>query len=638
MLVFNRTFAFAFLLLGATSPLFAQTIPTGSSELLYSKNVKPVAVAENNQQALRTPPVRGFQPITFARQATRNTRTPLMIVTDNPGLLTMKYIPGLKLNPSATADYCTPPAAMQGCCWYNIPNQSGNEESYTSPKSLFASEDDARNFYLSLKPEMPFYLPDSEGTVGPVNGWYYGGGDGHGSVDYLKTGSAYGPGKDPTFDVLATADGKVINTDWNDLFGNYVILEHKTPKGTLYRTGYFHLRDGFDHDLQLAKKVNVTSNNKFQRDSLYVRFANMANPSTQLWGTNQQAIKVKNGDMVRAGQHIAFAGNTGYGGAGWGLDTMTAKPTNPNTGNNHLHFMLWVKAPANTNGVQWLEVDAYGMYAVLNGNNESCLQPGNDKAFDRFFAPHFPSFHGLPAEAALADTRYFPEMGIHPQTFNISRQNSEFIASGAYEYTASANWAARVNMSADSYQKYFNEYSAQGMTPRQISACKDNNGNALFTVIWRKLEAGEVTSAIHHADDATFTAAWKKQTEELKRSCVEHIRYESGGKSMHAAVFSTINKGYYAYTGMSAPDLQKTFDDLSKKGFMPINISAEEVGGKTTYGGVWAPANGKQFVALADLSPSAYQQKFTELVSQGYRLYRIMAYGNSTKYAAIWAK
>ena len=192
-------------------------------------------------------------------------------------------------------------------------------------------------------------------------------------------------------------------------------------------------------------------------------------------------------------------------------------------------------------------------------------------------------------------------------------------------------------MNGTQYQNYFNEYGAKGYIPRQISVCKSNGGDPLFTVIWRKTEAGEKTAAYHNIDDAAWSAAWKKHVEQEKKSVTEHIKYEVNGKVYHAAVFSSINKGFYLYHGMNATDFKKKFDELYAQGFMMSSIQAEEIGGKTTYGGIWVPIKGS-FIALTELSAQGYQSKFEELVSQGYTLTRVMSYANSTKYAAIWNK
>ncbi len=620
------------------------TRSTSSSAMLYEKVRLAGNVQENHEDLMKTIPSAkliggarnsGGRKTGIANVAVQKEEQQVFV--ENRNLLNKAVLATAASNPSATADYCTTPTVMQGCCNYWIKDNIANKNVlYGPPDEIFSSETDARNYYLSLKPRMPFYLPYSESTVRPGNVWYYSNGKGHGSIDYSKESSAYGAGIDPTFKVLAAANGKVVSKGWVDLFGNFLILEHKAPNGTIYRTGYFHLRDGFDHDLQKAKATKVTSGDPTSRDSLYVLYANKSNPSTLQWGTNAQKIKVNVGDNVYAGQHIAFAGNTGYGGAGWGLDA-NGNPTNPNTANNHLHYMHWIKTPATSGDQSWLEIDPYGVYAVVNDGNRDCLQAGVNNGFNRFFAPHYPSFHNVPLEFVAGEFGYFPGTGMGLQTLNVSRKGNDYISAGSFQYGLSNQWYCRINMNGTQYQNYFDEYGGKGFIPRQISVCKSNGGDPLFTVIWRKIEPGEKTAAYHNIDDAAFTAAWKKHVDQEKKAVTEHVRYEVNGKVYHAVIFSSINKGFYVFYGMDAAAFKKKFDELFAKGFMMSTIRAEEIGGKTTYAGVWIPLKGS-FIALADMSFQGYQSKFDELSGKGYKLTRVMSYANSTKFAAIWNK
>ncbi|HQX95626.1 MAG: hypothetical protein KA968_03245 [Chitinophagaceae bacterium] len=636
---------FLLLYVCATTASAQDSRTTSSSSLLYQSVNKPAVIAEDHETLEKTIPSATIRRTKPTRVGAARKIKPVAdndevrVFVDNRNLLSKAVLSTANNNPSATADYCTSPSVLaQGCCNYWINNNITNkEELYGPPDEVFDNETDARNYYLSLKPRTPLYIPYSDSKVKPGNVWYYSNGNGHGSVDYSKESSAYGPGIDPTFNIHSSGNGKVVAKGWKDLFGNYLIIEHVAPNGTVYRSGYFHLRDGFDHDLLKAKATKVTSGKASSRDSLYVLYANKPNPSQLQWGTNAQKIKVNVGNTVYAGQHVAFAGNTGYGGAGWGLDA-NGNPTNPNTANNHLHYMLWIKSPDASAEISWLEIDPYGLYALINDSNKDCLQAGVNNGFKRFFAAHYPSFHNVPLEFVTGEFGYFPGTGMSLQTLSVHKKGNNYYASGSFQYGLPSQWYCRINMNSEQYQQYFNEYSGKGYTPRQISVCKSNSGDPLFTVIWRKLAAGEGTASYHNMDDAAWKAAWKKHVDTEKKSCTEHVKYEWNGKTMHAAVFSNINKGFYVYHGMTKVELQTKFDDMSKAGFMPSNLEADEIGNSTTFSGVWVPANGKAFVALAELSPGAYQNKFTEMNGKGYKLSRVMGYDNSEKFVAVWTK
>ncbi|PSL48826.1 peptidase M23-like protein [Chitinophaga niastensis] len=609
------------------------------SELLY-RPIKPTAkVMEGNEPSQqKLPSGRTSAPMNITRLVAAPkwnravTGNAQLISIDN-GLLMRDKVTVMKGNMTA---FCTTPTVTIGCCGYSIKDEVANKNLfYASPASIFNNEADARTYAESLSPKLPFYLPYTNSKVFPSGGWIYSGGSGHGSIDFLKTADAYGAGIDPTFGVYASAPGKVVTAMWDQFFGNVVIIEHTAADGTQYRTGYFHLRGGFDHDLQNAKNITVADpNNKDARDTKYKKFANLPNPSKLLWGTNDQQLKVKAGDQVYAGQQIAWSGNTGFGGAGWGLN-QDGTPIDPNTGNNHLHFMLWITSPNPATGVNWMEVDAYGVYATAD--NSSCYEVGAVSPFNRFFAPFYPSFHNVPVEYITRYWGYYTGMGMALQTLSVHKSGNQYLASGSFQYGLSSQWYCRINMSSAQYQQYFDEYYAKGYIPRQIAVTNDNSGNPLFTVIWKQ-RGNENFTAIHNATDDVWNAKWKTCVDQQKMRVTEHVVYYAGGKRYHAGVFGSNNPGgFYMYYGMNTNDFTKKFDELNKAGLMTVNVNIEENGSQNNVGGLWWPRN-KAYYSYMNMTPADYQTKFQDLNAQGYQLYRIQGYDNSSRFAAIWMK
>ncbi len=608
------------------------------SELLY-RPIKPTAKIMEGPEPSRqvaTPPgavnVRNLRAAPKWNLAADNSTRQISI--DNLQLLPDKKVVTLK-KADAPA-YCTPPTVTIGCCSYSIKDEvAGKSLLYASPAAVFSNENDARTFAQSLSPKVPFFLPYTNSKVYPAGAWKYDNGSGHGSVDFLKTSDAYGPGIDPTFGVYASAAGKVVTAMWDPFFGNVVIIEHKAADGTSYRTGYFHLRGGFDHDVANAKVINVKDpNDKDARDTKYKKFANLPNPSQLLWGTNAQKLKVKAGDNVYAGQQIAWAGNTGFGGAGWGLN-QDGTPTNPNTANNHLHFMLWIKSPGT--GADWMEVDPYGVYATSESSNSACYEIGANGAFNRFFAPFYPSFHNVPVQYITQYWGYYTGMGMALQTLSVHKSGNQYFASGSFQHGLPGAWYCRINMNSNQYQQYFDEYYGKGYIPRQISVTNDNAGNPLFTAIWQK-RGNESFAAVHNVTDEVYAAKWKTYVEQQKMRVTEHVVYYAGGKRYHAGVFGSNNPGgFYMYYGMNANDFVKKFDELNKAGLMTVNVNIEENGSQNNVGGLWWPRN-KAYYSYMNMSPADYQAKFTDLSAQGYQLFRVQGYDNSSHFAAIWMK
>src|SRR5690606_41184384 len=85
-------------------------------------------------------------------------------------------------------------------------------------------------------------------------------------------------------------------------------------------------------------------------------------PDHMSWGDDTHTLRVMPGDVVKAGEVIGWAGNTGAGGAGAGLDD-EGKPSNWK-GNTHLH--VYVAAPHPTMSDTWVWVDPYGVYGEVD--------------------------------------------------------------------------------------------------------------------------------------------------------------------------------------------------------------------------------------------------------------------------------
>lgn len=355
---------------------------------------------------------------------------------------------------------------------------------------------------------------------------------------------------------------------------------------------------------------------------------------TLQWGTNQQAIKVKSGDNVYAGQLIAYSGNTGYGGAGWGLDN-NGNPTNPNTANNHLHFQMTAPFPGTKD---WVFVDAYGVYSKMKTDaGEQCYDLLDATAYVRLFAPFYPSFHNVPAEYIGFYWGYYTGMGMGLQTLSLHRYGDQVLASGSFQPGLPTNWRARLYLTSDEYQQWFTTYANQGFRPREIAVTRAKNGAPRFTVIWKKT-AGEGFIGHHNLTDADWTAKWKEYVVDKKMRVEEHAAYEVGGQRRWAAIFVTDpHPAFHELHYMTSDDYNANFKKFYDQGFRPWSVDPEELGGGILYGAIWRPLPGS-WVARHGLTPAEYQTQFEQFTAQGFRLHRVRGYVNSGRFASIWTK
>jgi hypothetical protein len=97
---------------------------------------------------------------------------------------------------------------------------------------------------------------------------------------------------------------------------------------------------------------------------------------------------------------------------------------------------------------------------------------------------------------------------------------------------------------------------------------------------------------------------------------------------------------WVARHGLTSAQYQQEFDRLSKKGFRIVGVSGYGVAGKAHYAAIWEAGPGPARVARHGMTSAKYQQAFTLLTGQGYRLVRVSGYGigGTDYYAAIFEK
>jgi hypothetical protein len=518
-----------------------------------------------------------------------------------------------------------------GCASYGIPDQTaGKTPVYLQPLHAFGSEQSARNFAITVAPKLPMTYPFHDPSVHPVQGWFYSSGDFHGAVDYMKDGDQYGGGKDPSFPVHAIADGRVVTVVWDSWSGNIVVIEHVAHDGSKYRTAYFHLRNGFKHDLAQALKTDP-GKDPSGSPAKYLKFAKLPNPSHQYWGTEAQKILVKPGQTVHRGQQIAWSGDTGPGGAGKGLND-DGTPSDSNTANNHLHLMTAVPHP--TQAGNWVQVDPYGVYGQIG---DDCYDLDAGPAYARLFAPFPPSFNNLPADAFLKYWSYYLQMGMVLQTLSVHRHGGDVLTSGSFQTGIENDWWVYFYLPRAEAQAKFDAFFKKGYRPRELSVTPDDSGQPRFNMIWKKMK-GESFYAFFDLTDAD----WQKKWDDLVKK--QHYRVEdqfeyggAGGSRHHAAIFVKDGPAdFYELHDTSFAQFQKSFDDYYKKGYQLQDFNAALLA-STTYGGIWRKKPG-YWITHFDVSPADYQNIFWDLQNKGYRLWKIQGYADSQKFGAIWTK
>jgi hypothetical protein len=501
-------------------------------------------------------------------------------------------------------------------------NFSGwSDATFKAPKNAFATKAEAEAFLLKIHAEQPFFLPFTDPNVKLGHGWYYNSGKLHRACDYSRSGVE--EDEDPTFLVTSAGSGVVVATDWDGNGGNYVAVESTAPGGQKVMFIYLHLRDGKSHDI--AKAKSSTSN-----DEKYVKYRAFANdyPDHLSWGTESHTIKVNVGDPVSIGTPLAWAGNTGAGGAGSGLNE-DGSPKNWK-GNTHLH--VYVAVPHPTLADTWVWVDPYGVYQEVD---TGCYDLLKDTKFSRLYAPFYSTFHGVPYEVFKFYWGYYPNMGRKLRTLSIHRDGNSLLASGSFQSGIPGGWYLHTYRTIDEFQDLATLRYQQGYIMRETTVEKTLGGQPRFSAIWRPLEPGESIEHRAQLTDAQWSDLWQDRVVDEEWRLEDYFGYSVAGVNYQSAFVTSYEGRPFLYSGLlSSSALDDKIDEYKADGYLPVSFNAANRTGGLRFSGIFRDLPGCWKVRWG-LTPAGYQSYVSQQIQLGYRVWKVQGYSNSDRYGVV---
>ena len=494
-----------------------------------------------------------------------------------------------------------------------------------APATVFASATDARSYLATVRAHMPMILPDGHPGVRLGHGWMYNGGGSHRGQDYSR--SDVESGDDPTFAVRAVADGRVLVVYWGGA-GNGVAIEHTAPDGFRFLSVYYHLRNGKDHDLAKALALDCSQSGD-SRCPKYKLFAQRY-PNHVSWGTNAHKLMVKLGDTVVAGQQLGWAGNTGPGGAGNGLND-DGSPKSPR-GNVHLHTYWGAQHPTEPN--TFIHIDPYGVY---NKENTGCYDLLEDTLFARVVAPFYENFHALPLEVLSTYFSYYAQMGMSPRTLSVHRDGFDVRATGSFQRGIPGSWSTRLYMTEATFQQRFDENFAAGRIPRETTVIPDGWGSSpRYSVTFRPRLPGEGFDHRGRMTSSVWQQKWSALVEGQRWRVADYFGYSVGGDDYRAALFSsTEGRPFYLWTNQTYSGLKSRIQAGFEDGLAPVSVTVAELDDATRYNVILMPRAGCWHWYVG-LSKDSYQATWSSMAARGYRLEKVQGYDGSDKYAAVF--
>lgn len=227
--------------------------------------------------------------------------------------------------------------------------------------------------------------------------------------------------------------------------------------------------------------------------------------------------------------------------------------------------------------------------------------------------------------------------GYVPYEIDAINYHGEILFSGVWRQEEGIIWEARSGLSEQAYQNKINTLTPQGYVPYSITVYKDADGNTKFAAIWKK-EPHISFIAKHNLTEV----AYQNQFNELAK--IGYIPYsisvyeENNIIKIAAAWRKEPNVTVIGKHHLTESEYQKTFDELTPKGFIPMEIASYKRNGSTNFAGVWIKQSGTWWEARHNMTTTSYQKTFDELNAKGYSPYIISTYINNgnINYAVAW--
>lgn len=202
--------------------------------------------------------------------------------------------------------------------------------------------------------------------------------------------------------------------------------------------------------------------------------------------------------------------------------------------------------------------------------------------------------------------------------------------------TASPEWAARHGLSSADYQAAFDDFRKKGFRLVYVSGYAVNN-QPRFAAIWEK-SPGPTWEARH----SLTSAQYQKSFDDLVKAGyrLRHISgYSVNRQDFYAAIWEKSSGPVWEVRhGLTSTDYQKTFIDLTGKGYRLKVISGYRVGAEDRYAALWEKTGGPLFAARHGIKSEFYQGVFDNFYYQGYYPTYINSFasGSAEKFNGVW--
>ncbi|GGO78110.1 hypothetical protein [Nonomuraea cavernae] len=253
-------------------------------------------------------------------------------------------------------------------------------------------------------------------------------------------------------------------------------------------------------------------------------------------------------------------------------------------------------------------------------------------------APRFVAYHNLTPAQQTERFDTLRGQGYRPITVSVSTDLSGRTRyAGMWSVSGRAMggdlpWAMYHDMSADGYQRRFDQLAAQGYQPAVVSATGSGE-RARFAAIFVKNPGFRYVAKHGITPAELLRMSGTARQDGLMLSSVD--TYGTASAPRYVAVWSA-NPGrvsWHVSVSLTQEGHDAEFRKNVAKGFRPTTVAVSATGRYTT---VWRDDKPGAWHSYIGMTAAGYQSRFDDLKAKGF--YPIHINAETGRYAAIWTK
>ncbi len=197
-------------------------------------------------------------------------------------------------------------------------------------------------------------------------------------------------------------------------------------------------------------------------------------------------------------------------------------------------------------------------------------------------------------------------------------------------------WVARHGMSSGQYQQDFDHNVNHGYRLTYVTAYP-SGGQVLFASIWEK-RAGPAWVGRHNLTAAQYQQAFNELTAQGYKP-IQVTGYAMNGEARYAAIFEqSPGPPWAARHGLTGAQYQQAFDEFTSQGFHLKSISGYRVGGQDLYAAVWEKSPTPPWSTRHGVPGKFYQIVFDNHRTQGYEPVFLNAFAGDggSRFSGVW--